>query len=157
MSQPVTTTSNPAATRKQKRLDAVMRRLLRSPLHRVVSGKLLIVTVVGRKSGRVYENPVAYAEHDGTLLIGTAAKWRHNLRPGEPVRIGLRRREIDADWEVVTDVDAAAEPYRIIVAQNPTHGKYAGISLNSDGSVNREELAAAFARGTAVVRLRPRD
>ncbi|GAB0106510.1 nitroreductase/quinone reductase family protein [Nocardia sp. JMUB6875] len=155
MSKPVTTTPNPAATPKQERLNAVMRWVLRSPLHRVVSGKLLIVTVVGRRTGRVYDNPVAYVEHEGTLLIGTAAKWRRNLKPDEPVRITLRRRVIEADWAVITDVDEAAELYRVILTHNPTHGKYAGISLNSDGSVNREELAAAFAKGTAVVRLWP--
>ncbi|MVU79950.1 DUF385 domain-containing protein [Nocardia sp. ET3-3] len=155
MSQPATTTPNPAATRKQQRLDAVMRWVLRSPLHRVVSGKLLVITVIGRKSGRVYENPVAYVEHDGTLLIGSAAKWRRNLRPGEPVRITLRGREIQADWEVITDLDDAAEPYRIIVTHNPTHGRIAGIGLNEDGGINREELAAALAKGTAVVKLWP--
>ncbi|MGW4356466.1 nitroreductase/quinone reductase family protein [Nocardia sp. NPDC004582] len=155
MSQPITTTPNPAATRKQERLDAVMRWMLRSPLHRVVSGKLLIITVIGRKSGREYANPVAYVAHDGTLLIGTAAKWRRNLRPGEPVRVTLGRRELTADWEVITDVDAAAEPYRIILEHNPTHGKYAGISLHPDGTINREELAAAVAEGAAVVRLHP--
>ncbi|WP_051179626.1 hypothetical protein [Nocardia concava] len=103
----------------------------------------------------MYDNPVAYAEHEGTLLIGSAATWRRNLRPGEPVRITLRRRVIEADWAVITDVDEAAELYRVILTHNPTHGKYAGISLNSDGSINREELAAAFAKGTAVVRLWP--
>ncbi|MTE14640.1 hypothetical protein [Nocardia aurantiaca] len=53
MPQPITTTPDPAATRKQERLDAVMRWMLRSPLHRVASGKLLIVgDGPGRNAGR---------------------------------------------------------------------------------------------------------
>ena len=142
--------------RMQGKVDALMRMLLRSRLHRLLSGKLLVITVTGRKTGRVYENPVGYAESDGALLIGTAASWRRNLRPGEPVRITWRGRDRLADWEVISGEREIAEPYRVILAQNPTHGRFAGIDLDADGSVNREQLRAARKRGTVVVRLRPR-
>ena len=136
-------------------LDATMRSILRSPLHGMVSRKMLIVTVTGRKSGRVYANPVGYVENDGDLLIGTAAKWRRNLVPGEPVSITWRGRKTAADWEVITDEERIAEPYRIVIAGNPAHSKRSGVTLDGDGSVNAEQLRSALARGTAVVRLRP--
>ncbi|MCU1643099.1 MAG: hypothetical protein JWN03_3374 [Nocardia sp.] len=157
MSSPTTTTKPATGSRVQRTGDAFMRRVLRSPMHRMVSGKLLIVTVIGRKSGHVYENPVGYAESDGYVLIGTAAKWYRNLRPGEPVRITLRRTVIEADWEVIREEEVAAECYRIILEVNPTHGRFAGISLTPDGSVNRDELRKALAAGTVVVRLTPRE
>jgi hypothetical protein len=47
-------------SRTQRALDATMRSMLRSPLRRMVSNKMLIVTVQGRKTGRVYANPVGY-------------------------------------------------------------------------------------------------
>ncbi|WP_051024627.1 MULTISPECIES: nitroreductase/quinone reductase family protein [Nocardia] len=143
--------------RMQTAVDAAMRALLRSPLHRLLSAKLMIVTVVGRKTGRVYANPVGYAESDGALLVGTAAGWRRNLRPGEPVRITWRGRERLADWEVISGEDEIAEPYRVILTQNPTHGRFAGIGLDADGNVDREQLRAAIGRGTVVVRLRPQS
>ncbi|AHH18223.1 hypothetical protein NONO_c34360 [Nocardia nova SH22a] len=159
-------TSEPAAAggassgrdrlRVQRTVDAAMRTLLRSPLHRLLSGKLLIVTVIGRKTGRVYANPVGYAEADGALLIGTAAAWRRNLRPGEPVRITWRGRDRLADWEVISAEREITEPYRIILTQNPTHGRFAGIGLDADGNPDRDQLRAALGRGTVVVRLRPR-
>ncbi|WP_084525740.1 nitroreductase/quinone reductase family protein [Nocardia vaccinii] len=157
MSGPVPTTSAPARSRLQRTWDATVRYLLRSRLHRLFSGKLLIITVVGRKTGREYANPVGYASYEGDLLVGTAARWRHNLRDGEPVRITLRGKEIRADWAVITDEEPIAELYRIILEQNPVHGRFAGISLDADGNVNRAELRAALARGTAVVRLHPHD
>ncbi|MQY17224.1 nitroreductase/quinone reductase family protein [Nocardia macrotermitis] len=150
------TTRPPAQSRVQRSWDAAVRYLLRSRLHRIFSGKLLIVTVVGRKTGREYANPVGYASHEGDLLIGTAARWRRNLRQGEPVRVTLRGKEIRADWEVITEGESIADLYRIILEQNPVHGRFAGISLDSDGTVNRAELQAALAKGTAVVRLHPR-
>ncbi|NKY88099.1 nitroreductase/quinone reductase family protein [Nocardia veterana] len=143
--------------RTQTAVDAVLRTLLRSPLHRLLSGKLLIITVIGRKTGRVYAHPVGYAESDGALLIGTAAAWRRNLRPGEPVRVTWRGRERLADWELITGEHDIAEPYRIILAHNPTHGRFAGITLDADGNVDRDQLRAALDRGTVVVRLRPRS
>ncbi len=150
-------TAPPSRLRTQALVDAMMRTLLRTPLlHRLLSAKLLIITVIGRKSGREYVNPVGYAEHDGQLLIGTAAGWRRNLREGEPVRITWRGRSVDADWEVVSGEERLVEPYRIILSHNPTHGRFAGIALDSDGRVIREQLRRAVERGTVVVRLRPR-
>ncbi|MBO0855433.1 MAG: nitroreductase family deazaflavin-dependent oxidoreductase [Nocardia sp.] len=159
-STPESASSGAAATgrgrlRAQPVVDAVMRTLLRSPLHRLVSGKLLIITVTGRKTGRIYASPVAYAEHEGTLLIGAGATWWRNLRRGEPARITWRGRDQLADWEVISTEEDIAEPYRILITESPTHGKFAGISLNADGSINREELRAALGRGAVIVRLRP--
>ncbi|MFF3568792.1 nitroreductase/quinone reductase family protein [Nocardia jiangxiensis] len=157
MSSPAPTTPAPTQSRLQRSWDATVRYLLRSRLHRIFSGKLLIITVVGRKTGREYANPVGYASYEGDLLVGTAARWRRNLRDGESVRVTLRGREIRADWEVITEEEPIVELYRIILEQNPVHGRFAGISLDADGSVNRAQLRAALAGGTAVVRLRPRD
>ncbi|MEV5650837.1 nitroreductase/quinone reductase family protein [Nocardia sp. NPDC052254] len=160
MSSPRTSQSATATGRDRLRMqpavDAIMRTLLRSRLHRLLSGKLLVVTVIGRKTGRVYANPVGYAESDGALLIGTAASWRRNLRKDEPVRITWRGRDRLADWEVISSEREIAEPYRIILTQNPTHGRFAGIELDSSGHPDREQLRAAVGRGTVVVRLRPR-
>ncbi|MFB7723804.1 MULTISPECIES: nitroreductase/quinone reductase family protein [unclassified Nocardia] len=156
MSSPATSVQPAVGSRVQRTGDAFMRRLLRSPLHRMVSSKLLIVTVIGRKTGHVYENPVGYAQFEGQILIGTAARWHRNLRPGEPVRLTVRRQPVEADWEVIRDEETAAECYGIILEQNPTHGKFAKISLDPVGRVNRKELRAALDRGTVVVRLRPR-
>jgi deazaflavin-dependent oxidoreductase (nitroreductase family) len=149
------TRNKPTQSRVQRTGDAFVRFLLRSPLHRMVSSKLLLITVVGRKTGREYTNPVAYAEHEGHLLIGTAAKWRRNLQQGQPVRVRLRGKDIRAEVEVITDEERAAELYPVILTDNPVHGRFAGIGLEPDGTVNRAGLHRAFVNGTAVVRLRP--
>lgn len=142
-------------SRLQRYGDAFVRALLRCPAHRLLSGRLLIVTVTGRRTGRVYRLPVGYAKHEGTLLIGTAGTWRRNLRPDEPVTVRLRGRDRRADPEVVTDETEAAGLYRVILRHNPVHGRFAGIGVDPDGGPNRNDLRRALARGTAVVRLRP--
>ena len=149
------TRSKPTQSRVQRIGDAVVRFILRSPMHRILSGKLILVTVVGRKTGREYTNPVGYAEHEGQLLVGTGANWRRNIRPGDPIRVRLRGKDIRTEAEVITDEDIAADLYPVIVTANPTHGRFAGINLESDGTVNRTDLHRALTNGVAIVRLRP--
>ena len=92
--------------------DVVVRKVLRSPLHGLLSRRLLIITVTGRKTGRRYSNPVGYAQHDGALLVGSVADWRRNLCPGELVPVRLRGADVLAEAEVITDEERAAEFYR---------------------------------------------
>ena len=81
----------------QRTANAVTRRILRTPvLHRVVSNRLLIVTVRGRRTGRVYEIPVGYCEVDGQLLVSTGGNWCKNFRVGEPVELLVRGLRITA-------------------------------------------------------------
>lgn len=140
-------------TRFQRFLNSVMRGVLRSPLHPVLSGRILVINVTGRKTGKVYRIPVGYVEHDGAILIGTAGKWRLNLPAHPEVAVLLRGKQRQAIAQVVTDQARCAELYRPILAKNPIHGKYAGIGIEPDGAPNPADLRTALGRGIAVVRL----
>lgn len=135
-----------------------MRAVLATPaLHRTVSNRVLVLDVVGRKTGRRYRIPVGYTPSRDGLLIGTAGRWRHNLVPGEPIRVAVRRQATTMVAKVITDEQACTALYREILAHNPVHGRYAGIRADLDGGPNAEDLRDALSRGTAVVRLVPRS
>ncbi len=75
----------------------VMKALLRSPLHRLLSGSTLLITVIGRKTGREYTFPVGY-ERDGdrvTITVGWPEQkvWWRNLRDAGPVRLRIGGEE----------------------------------------------------------------
>ena len=74
--------------------------LLRSPLYRLMPGVMLI-TVVGRKTGRRYSTPVQFARGLDTIYALTRADrtWWRNARDGAPVtlRIGGETRTGSAD------------------------------------------------------------
>jgi deazaflavin-dependent oxidoreductase (nitroreductase family) len=79
-----------------KPLNPLMKGLLRSPLHVVVSRMYLLITFTGRKSGRTYSTPVQYVQEGDTLYIVTSAgyTWWKNLRGGAAVQVLLRGKTV---------------------------------------------------------------
>lgn len=78
-----------------KAINPFMKWLLRSPLHFIVSGQYMLITVKGRKSGRFYTTPVQYKRLNDTLYVITSGgyTWWKNLRSRSAVDVMLRREE----------------------------------------------------------------
>jgi deazaflavin-dependent oxidoreductase (nitroreductase family) len=72
----------------------LLRIVLSSPLHPLLSRSLALITVTGRKSGRAYTFPVGYTQEGDRVTIGVGwperKLWWRNLRGGAPVRVRLR-------------------------------------------------------------------
>jgi len=73
-----------------KIINPLMKLLLRSPLHTLVSGSLLLLTFTGTKTGNEYTTPVGYWVKDGRLIVTTHSPWWHNLKGGQPVELLLK-------------------------------------------------------------------
>jgi hypothetical protein len=80
--------------------------ILRSPLHGLLSRRLMLITVAGRRTGRRYTLPVAYVNQPGTLDVLIADMdlkvWWRNLKGGAPVELLLQGRIIRARAEALT-------------------------------------------------------
>ena len=73
-----------------KTVNPVMKALLRSPLHRVASGRIALLHFRGRKSGREFVAPLSYTRQNDTVVLLSAHDthgWR-NLR-GERVPVSI--------------------------------------------------------------------
>ncbi|MGH3280040.1 MAG: nitroreductase/quinone reductase family protein [Trebonia sp.] len=161
--QPVT--GNPPAIPQQRAqtmtiqgaVNRVMRGLLRTPLLcSAVGSRLVTLYIVGRKSGRRYTIPVAYARNDGDLLIGTPFGWGRNLRTGEPVEIRLKGRRRQAD---VTGYAAEADvvrAYGVMCRDNRQFAKFNKIGFDAAGNPSPEDLHLAWMAGARAFRLSPR-
>ena len=135
----------------------IVRGLLRTPLLcRVVGNRLITVYVVGRKSGRHYNVPVAYTHHDGILLIGTPFAWGRNLRTDEPVDSRLKGKRRPADVEVFSDEASVVEHYAVMARDNHNFAKFNKIGLDQTGDPSPADLHLAWAAGARVIRLTPR-
>ena len=81
--------------------------VLRSPLHRMMSKSLLVLTYAGRRSGMVYELPLQYLDVDGRLVIwagnATEKTWWRNFETPAAVSVRLRGQDVDAKASLVDD------------------------------------------------------
>lgn len=88
-------------------VNPVVRVVLRSPAHRLLSAAVLLLTYTGRRSGRRYTIPVQYARHDGQVIIWPAQpdrkRWWRNLRQPAPVELRIAGRRLQGTARAVTD------------------------------------------------------
>ena len=146
--QPV---GGPEPLKFQRIVNRVARVLSRVPLlSRLVGNGLVILYVVGRKSGKRYTVPMAYVWHEGALLLGSAFPWGKNLRTGEPLEVRFKGRRRIADVRVLTDEAAVVEHYAVITSRNPGFARFNKIGFDQDGNPNRQDLRSAWAAGGRV-------
>jgi hypothetical protein len=137
--------------------NTVVRALLRTPLiGSAMGGRLITLYLVGRKSGKHYEIPVAYTRDGKDLLIGTPFGWGRNLRTGEPVDVLLKGKRRTADVLVITDETGVTAHYATMARDNRQFAKFNKIGLGPDGTPDPADLRAAWAAGARGFRLTPR-
>jgi deazaflavin-dependent oxidoreductase (nitroreductase family) len=150
------TSSAPRAStlRFQGLANRIVRTLLATPLiARGVGKRLVTVHVVGRKSGKRYDVPVAYTREGDALLIGTPFAWAKNLRSGEAVEVthlGRRRR---ADVQVFTDEADVVRYYEVIARDNKQFAGFNKIGFDAAGNPDPQDLHLAWKGGARVLRL----
>ena len=97
-------------------VNPTMAALLRSPLHRLLSGSLMLLSFQGRKSGKGYAIPVGYLQEGNRLQIFSHAGWWRNL-PGQRVSLRLRGREVRATARRIEDKGEIAAIVGTLVAR----------------------------------------
>jgi hypothetical protein len=154
--------AQPAAPRAQPlafqgAANAVVRTLLRTPLiGAAMGGRLITLYLVGRKSGRHYQIPVAYTRDGKDLLIGTPFGWGKNLRTGEPIDILLKGRRRAADVQVISDEAGVTAHYALMARDNRQFAKFNKIGFDASGNPDPADLRASWAAGARGFRLTPR-
>jgi hypothetical protein len=90
-------------TRAWSRLVAA---ILRSPLHRLLDRRLIVLSYTGPRSGRRISLPVAYARDFDDLVVFVARhddkRWWRSFRDGWPVTVRLQGRELAGRGRIVT-------------------------------------------------------
>jgi len=127
--------------------------VLRSPLHGLLSDRLLLLTFPGHRSGRRYATPVGYVEASGVLLLATAGRWGTNLRGGAPVAVRLRGARRTGVATAITDEPATAAAHQVMLVAAPATGRVTGVVLDPDGRPNRDAVVRAARRGLVVIRV----
>jgi deazaflavin-dependent oxidoreductase (nitroreductase family) len=128
--------------------------LLRSPLHVLMSGSVLLLMFEGRRSGRIYTTPVNYVR-DGKDLLLVAARdhtWWKNLRGGAPVRLLICGRDEEGVAEALEGASAEVALLAVLRAV-PTYRRHWKIELGPDGRPEGPADLAHLSRGNVPVRI----
>jgi deazaflavin-dependent oxidoreductase (nitroreductase family) len=157
---PVVIASRAPDLRVMRLFNPVIRAILRSPLHGLLSEQILLLTYSGRRSGRPYTLPVGYVRDGDTLLVvsqhSELKQWWRNLRGGALVSLLLRGHRPDGRADVIEEPDAvAAEVERLIArlgAKEASRQLYMRLDLVPPPT--REQLAQAL-KGVVIVRITP--
>jgi hypothetical protein len=146
----------PLARRAQARamrvVNVPMRVILALPFATPMSRRLMLIVITGRKTGKMYRQPVSYVRDGATLLTPGGGNWKRNLVDGSAVRIRLRGHDRLARPEIVRDRATIESLLDVMVAANPMLTRFVPIPRNSDGRLDQESLARAVEHGFAVIR-----
>lgn len=135
-------------------LNVPMRVVLGLPFETPLSGRLMLLTLIGRKSGRRYRQPVSYVQDDGDLLTPGGGRWKLNLVHDQPVPIHLRGRDVLATPRVISDVNEIERLLERMAAANPTVTAFVGVPKGPDGRLDRDKLDEAVRYGFRIIRWR---
>lgn len=151
-----TSTKRPLGRRVQQRafrvLNVPMRALLGLPFATPLSGRLMLVFLTGRKTGRSYRQPVSYVRDGAVLLTPGGGNWKLNLADGRPERIRLRGQDVLARPEIVSDAGEIERLLGVMTAANPMVGRFVAIPKGPDGRHDRARLDAAVGHGFRIIR-----
>jgi deazaflavin-dependent oxidoreductase (nitroreductase family) len=131
----------------------VTRFLLQTPLHPLMSGRVMLLSFTGRKTGRTYTTPVSYVREGNSLLVPGGGAWWRNLETGPPARVRLRGVWGEVSAEIVKEPTLLADTMQRMLAENPAVGVFTGIRPSPDGRPDRIALERERQRGFVVVRL----
>jgi len=135
-------------------VNRIVRAVLRSPLHGLLSGNTLLLTLTGRKTGKQYTIPVSYIQDGDMLTCYTASAWWKNVRGGAPVTVILRGQERSGHADVISDDRAAiAAALANVFRRVPRDARYSGVRLNQNGQPHPADVARA-AQFLVIVRIR---
>jgi deazaflavin-dependent oxidoreductase (nitroreductase family) len=124
----------------------------------LVGRSILLLTTLGRKSGKARVTPLAYEARGDTILVasarGSAADWLQNILANPQVSVRVGRRQLEAIAEVTTDAELIADYLERQFKRKPA---LFGAILRSEGlpaKPSREDLVR-FAPKRPMVTIRP--
>ncbi len=141
-----------AQARVMNALNVPMRRVLGLTVPTPLGKRLMLAYIVGRKSGRLYRQPLSYVRDGDVLLTPGGGKWKLNLDPAKPVRLRIRGRDHQAHPELVRDQDEVSRLMGVMAAATPGSARFIPLPKGPDGRPEPQALAEAIKHGFCIVR-----
>jgi hypothetical protein len=138
----------------QKPMNVVIRTLLKTPgIANGVGKRLITLHVVGRKSGKHIDVPVAYTKHQDAILVGTPFAWGKNLRTGEPLNVTYKGKLRTADVYVAKDETDVVALLDVMCRDNHQFAKFNKVGFDAAGNPVPDDMRRAWEHGARVFKL----
>jgi deazaflavin-dependent oxidoreductase (nitroreductase family) len=130
----------------------ILAALLRSPFHAMADGSMMLISVTGRRTGKVYTTPVNYLRDGETLTVISMRErtWWRNVRGGAEVSLHLQGQARRGRATLAEDEMAVTKALGRLVAQAPPYARFLEVRMPPGGTAEPEDLARA-ARSRVVV------
>lgn len=134
-------------------INPLIRCVLRSPLHGMVSKSLMLITFTGKKSKKTFTTPVRYVSVTGKIRCFTSREniWWRNMRGGAEVTLriqGQDKRYFAIAIENEPDKTRSALIHYLGLF--PQDAAYHDIQLNDDNSLCTTDLDSAVKNAIVV-------
>ncbi len=98
-----------------KFVNPIIKFILRSPFHGVLSHVMMVLTFKGRKTGRMISVPVGYTRKGNALVVFTFGNWWKNFQGNAEVSMRLQGKDIKGRVNLVNDLHAVGEMVNAVV------------------------------------------
>ncbi|UCD99525.1 MAG: nitroreductase family deazaflavin-dependent oxidoreductase [Chloroflexota bacterium] len=132
-------------------LNPVMKSVLKSPLHSLVSGQIMIITFNGRKSSKSYSTPVSYCQENETVYCFTHAGWWKNLVGSAKVRLLIRGQEhIGTAIPIREDREKKIVGLGKLLTAVPNDARFYNVAIDQQGNLDQNDLRRAVDNATMI-------
>ena len=136
-------------------LNRIMRLLLHSPLHGLMSGSIMVVTVTGRRSGKRRAFPVRYLrEDDGRVICFTSpgTGWWRNFADGRSAELLIAGKRLAASGRAWPgEAEQKEGRLRRMLTRFPSDAAYHDIVVGRGEVPSDEQIEEAAQRDVLVV------
>ncbi len=135
-------------------INRVMRILLNSPLHGLMSGSVMVVYYTGRKTGKRRWTPVRYVREDDGIVVcltGRETGWWPNFLGSREVELQLAGQRLAARARAdPDDTQRKSSVLRLVLQQFPGDAPYHGIVAKRGEEISAADFDQAVARDVVV-------
>jgi hypothetical protein len=135
-------------------INPIVRLILKSPIHFLISHQILLFRVVGRRSKKIFEIPASYAHINDSLVCVTLREnlWWKNFKDIETQEIYFKGKKINKNIAInFTDNAFVRDKLKELIEHNPIDAFFAGVKLDKNKVPNSADLDKAGELHTVII------
>jgi hypothetical protein len=134
-------------------LNPVMRAVLASPLHPLLSRWFLLLRWVGPRTGQPHEIPVSYVREHGHLYATTGDKWWRSVVKAPAVSVTYRGSSHSANVIPIDEGGQSAAEHQLLFRRHPFFRRLAGIPTRGRGRPDPAAVRRSVDAGRTLLRI----